>query len=206
MKPKKLVHGVGINDAGYDVRKRETIEVDGKRRQKTVGMCRYYQTWSAMIARCYSAKVQERYPTYAGCTVSEEWHTFSAFKDWMMAQDWEGLELDKDILVKGNQVYSPKTCVFVSRVVNNFTTDRGNDRGKWLIGVYWDKGREKFLARCRNPFTKKKEHLGYFTCEQAAHEAWRKRKQELSLELAAIQTDERVAKALIDRYSKPEEP
>lgn len=87
-------------------------------------------------------------------------------------------------------------------MVNSFTTDRGNDRGKWLIGVYWNKPTGKFQASCRNPFSGKQENLGLFTCEQEAHSTWLKRKLELAHELAAIQTDQRVTKALIDRYSQ----
>lgn len=74
-----------------------------------------------------------------------------------------------------------------------------------LIDVVLDKRTGKFRAQCSNPFTKKLEHLGLFTSEQEAHEAWRKRKLELAHELAAIQTDPRVAKALIEHYSKPQE-
>lgn len=203
MRPKKLVYGVGINDADYVTRKMETIGyVDGKRKQKTVWRCQYYQTWEKMLERCYSAKFQERNPTYTGCTVSDEWLTFSNFRAWMVAQDWEGLQLDKDLLLEGNKVYSAETCVFVAQTVNLFTIDRGNDRGKWQIGVCWNKERKKFQSNCNNPLAKKQEHLGLFTCEQQAHEAWLTRKLELAHKLAAIQTDPRVAKALVDRYSK----
>ena len=205
-KPKKLVCGVGINDADYVVEKRETIGyVNGKRKQKLVWICPYYETWKSMIERCYSAKYQERRPTYKGCSVSEEWLTFSNFRAWMVTQDWEGKSLDKDLLVEGNKIYGPETCVFVSPMVNSFTTDSGAARGKWLIGVCWVKGANKFKSQCRNPFTKRPEYLGYFTCEQEAHEAWLKRKIELAHELATIQTDPRVAKALIERYSNPKQ-
>ena len=203
MKPKKLVCGVGVNDADYAVLKREEAGyVDGKRKRKLVWGCDYYSRWSAMLRRCYDAKYQERKPTYAGCTVSNDWLTFTNFKNWMMGQDWEGNHLDKDLLFEGNKVYSPETCVFVSPMVNTFTIDRGNDRGKWLIGACWDKASKKFRAQCSNPFTKENEKLGHFTSEQEAHNAWLKRKLELAHELAAIQTDPRVAKALIERYSK----
>lgn len=203
MKPKKLVYGVGVNDADYLTQKHEEIGyVNGKRKQKTVWRCQYYQTWVKMLERCYSAKFQERNPTYKGCTVSDEWLTFSNFKSWMEKQDWKGKQLDKDLLLQDNKVYSSETCVFVTQTVNLFTVDRGNDRGKWQIGACWNKAIKKFQSNCRNPFTKKKEHLGLFTCEHQAHEAWRKRKLELAKELAAIQTDPRVAKALVDRYSK----
>lgn len=202
MKTKKLVCGMGINDADYVVKKFETIGyADGKQKQKRVWICKYYQTWVAMLERCYSAKLQERCPTYRGCSVSNEWLTFSAFKEWMEKQEWEGLQLDKDLLIEGNKLYSADTCVFVTRMVNMFTTDSGAARGELLIGVCWNKEKGRFQSNCSNPFTKKLEHLGYFTCEVEAHEAWLKRKLELAKELAAIQTDERVAKALINRYS-----
>ena len=197
----KLVFGVGINDANYAVHKWETIEVNGVRKQKRVWMCPYYIAWTHMLERCYSTKLQEKHPTYKGCSVSEEWLTFSVFKMWMESQDWEGVQLDKDILFEGNKVYSKETCVFVSRVVNNFTTGRGNDRGEWLIGVCWNRERGKFQSQCSNPFTKKREFLGYFTCEVEAHQEWLKRKLELAHELAAMQTDERVGRALVCRYA-----
>lgn len=202
MKTRKLVRGVGVNDADYVVQKWETIGyVDGKQKKKLIWVCPFYRTWKNMLERCYSIKYQERQPTYVGCTVSDEWLTFSNFRAWMEKQDFVDNQLDKDLLIEGNKVYSPETCVFVSGVVNMFTTDRGAARGEWLIGVSWHKPTEKFVSQCGNPFTKKKEHLGYFTCEQEAHEAWLKRKLELARELAAIQTDSRVAEALINRYS-----
>lgn len=204
MKSKKLVYGVAINDADYVVEKRETIVcINGKRRQKTVWKCPYYRAWMDMLTRCYYAKYQERYPTYAGCSVSDEWLTFSVFKNWMEKQDWEGKHLDKDLLFEENKLYSSDTCVFVTPMVNTFTGDSGAARGEWKIGVSWHKGTSKFRTDCRNPFTKKGEYLGLFTSEQEAHQAWLTRKLELAHELAVIQTDHRVAKALIDRYSKP---
>ena len=203
MKVKKLVCGVGINDADYATQKNETIGyVNGKQKLKQVWVCPYYRVWTNMLNRCYSAKYQESYPTYVGCTVSDEWKTFSNFRAWMMTQDWQGNHLDKDLLFEGNKVYSSETCVFVSGMVNLFTTDRGASRGEWLIGVSWYKGENKFISHCSNPFTKKQEYLGLFTCEQEAHQAWLKRKLELAYELAAIQEDSRVAEALINRYSQ----
>ena len=205
MKHKKLVCGVGINDADYVTRKCEMISyADGKQKQETIWRCPYYRAWTDMLARCYSDKFQERCPTYKSCVVSEGWLTFSNFRKWMAAQNWEGKQLDKDLLFEGNKVYSAETCAFVTPMVNTFTIDSGASRGEWLIGACWHKGADKFRSRCRNPFTKKLEDLGYFDCEQQAHQAWLKRKLELAHELAAIQTDPRVAKALIGRYSKPQ--
>lgn len=201
MKPRKLVHGVGRNNANYAVVKHGITEVNGVRKLRQVWGCQYYRVWANMLMRCYSVKWQERRPTYKGCIVSNDWLTFTDFKSWMEKQKWEGMHLDKDLLFEGNKVYSANTCMFVTPVVNTFASDCGASRGEWLIGVCWSKERGKFQSYCSNPFTKKKEHLGYFDTEQEAHEAWRKRKLELAHELAAIQEDPRVAKALIDRYS-----
>ena len=202
MKVKKLVYGIGINDADYVTQKFETIGyIDGKQKQKLIWICPFYRAWKNMLNRCYSIKLQERYPTYKGCSVTEEWLTFSVFKKWMESQDWQDNQLDKDLLFEGNKVYGPETCVFVSGTVNSFANDHGSKRGEWLIGVHWDKGTNKFMSQCGNPFTKKQDYLGLFDCEQEAHEAWLKRKLELAYELADEQPDERIAEALINRYS-----
>ena len=196
------VCGVGINDADYAVVKFETNGyVGGKREYKKIWACPYYRAWSSMLERCYSSSYQKRHPTYIGCTVSEEWLTFSVFKAWMEKQDFKGNHLDKDLLFEGNKVYSSETCVFVEPMVNTFTTDSGASRGEWLIGADWYKPSEKFRSRCGNPFTGEQEYLGLFTCEQQAHEAWARRKLELAHLLAAEQPDHRVAKALIERYA-----
>ena len=197
----KLVCGVGINDADYVVTKRETVIVHGKQKRKIIWICPFYQTWKNMLKRCYSDKYQERKPTYVGCSVSEEWLTFTSFKSWMETQDWQDKQLDKDLLFEGNKVYGAETCVFGSGMVNSFTLDSGAARGEWLIGVTWNKREGKFISKCCNPFTKEQEYLGLFTCEQEAHQAWLKRKLELAYELATIQTDERIAEALINRYT-----
>lgn len=197
-----LVYGVGINDADYVVERKETIGyVNGKRKQKLVWVCPYYLAWRNMLERCYSEAWHKKYPTYIGCSVSEDWKYLSKFKIWMEQQEWEGMQLDKDLLFESNKVYSEETCVFVTSMVNSFTIDSGAARGEWLIGAYWNKGRGKFASQCRNPFTKKLEYLGLFVNELEAHQVWIKRKLELAHLLAEEQTDERVAKALIARYT-----
>lgn len=197
---KKLVYGVGINDADYQTREYITVEGgDGKKKQKVVWRCPFYSRWQSMLTRCYSHKHQEKHPTYIGCYVCDDWLTFSKFKQWMEKQEWEGKQLDKDILYPQNKLYSPETCVFVDGRVNNFVTECNSSRGQWMIGVNWYKAKNKFQARC-NDGSGKTKHLGYFDTELEAHQAWLKCKQEVALELAAEQTDPRVAKALIERY------
>lgn len=193
----KLVSGVGINDADYPVTIRAMI--GGKRVQ--LWMCPFYQAWAAMLARAYGERIHKLNPTYEECSVFNDWHRFSVFREWMSRQDHNGMDLDKDILSPGNKVYSPNTCVFVSRQLNTFIVDCGACRGKWPIGVSWHKKLSKFRAYCRNPFTAKHEHLGLFACPSEAHEAWRNRKHQIACAYAEMQTDIRVASALRTRYA-----
>lgn len=203
---KKLVCGIGINDADYTVEPKETTgSVGGKLKRRRVWSCPFYRVWVNMIIRCYSEKALEKNATYRGCSVSAAWLTFSNFKSWMEQQDYEGKQLDKDLLFPSNKIYSPETCVFVYQLVNTFVTESNAMRGEWPIGVSWYKAKQQFVARCRNPFTKRLEHLDYFTCPIEAHEAWLERKLELAELLAAEQDDPRVAKALVERYENYEQ-
>lgn len=204
MNQNKLVRGVGINDADYIVQKWDYWYENGKRKQKLVWGCPYYSRWLNMLTRCYSEREQERQPTYKGCYVYEPWLTFSNFKLWMEKQDWEGMQLDKDILFEGNKEYHPDKCVFVHKRVNQFLTARNKSRGEYMIGVSLNKkGKSKpYKAAISNTFSGFIEGLGYFSTEQEAHDAWKKRKYELAIELANSEyvTDERVKKALIERF------
>lgn len=153
-----------------------------------------------MLKRCYNHSHIRRHSSYADCLVCDEWLIFSNFKRWMETQDWEGKQLDKDLLVEGNKIYSPDTCVFVDAITNTFTIDCSASRGKWPIGVSFDRSKGSFKVRCSNPFTKTNESIGRFSCPDAGHLAWRKRKHELACQLAELQTDDRVAKALKNKY------
>lgn len=202
---RKLVYGVGVNDADYVVQKWETTGcAGGEQKRKQVWVCPFYRTWMKMFQRCSSGKLKARHPTYKDVTCCQEWLVFSEFKRWMETHNWEGKQLDKDIIVPNNKLYSPETCAFVSSVTNSFVTASDASRGKYPLGVHWDTRDKKFRAQCRNPFVKKEEHLGYFNCPEEAHEAWRKHKHELAQLVAELETDLRVKEALKKRYSTKE--
>ena len=201
----KLVYGVGVNDLGYRVHVRECVtENGGKKIWKTVFKCRYYTTWRDMLQRCYSEKFLESRPSYIGTSVCSEWLSATAFKKWMEQQDWDGKSLDKDIIVRGNKLYSPDTCAFVLPATNNFVTASDASRGDYPIGVSLYKHTGKYRASCKNPFSEEGEYLGCFLTPEEAHEAWRKRKHELAQLVAARESDMRVVEALRKRYSVEE--
>lgn len=180
---------------------KKIVSTGGIKKQKTIFRCPYYSIWVGMISRCYSNKSFGKNAVYADCTVSEEWLIFSNFRAWMIKQNWEGMQLDKDILIDGNRMYSSDTCVFVTRQTNVFVTDSAKARGDLPVGVSWHKSSKKYQSRCKNPFTNKSEYLGLFSCKWKAHDAWLAKKLEYANTLSLMQTDKRVALALIERYT-----
>lgn len=196
-KKDKKIFGIGVNDSPDPVYRYE--RVDGK--SKRAWVCPYYTVWKSILGRCYYEPYLKCNPTYQGCSVCPEWIYFMTFKAWMMTQDFEGKELDKDILVERSKVYSPETCRFVDRGLNMFLTDHAAARGEWPIGVSLFKRNRKFMSRCSNPFNREYEFLGYFTCPYEAHEVWRKKKHEHALALADLQTDPDIAQALRERFA-----
>lgn len=81
-----------------------------------------YQKWRNMLTRCYCEKYQSKNPSYKDCSVASEWHNFQNFAKWFESQGnklIKGIELDKDIKVDGNRVYSGDTCLLVTRAENN---------------------------------------------------------------------------------------
>jgi len=79
----------------------------------------YYKKWSSMLRRCYCKRYINKNPTYIGCTVCKEWLNFQIFAKWLDDQRQpSSYQLDKDIKVKDNKLYSPKTCLLVSPLDN----------------------------------------------------------------------------------------
>lgn len=119
----------------------------------------------------------------------------------METQDWQGKQLDKDILFKGNKVYSKDSCVFITHMTNSFVTDSAKARGKYPIGVRLDKRIGRFSCSCNDPLNRNGKYIGAFETPEDAAEAWRVVKLEYAKDVARLQTDPRVAEALIARYS-----
>ena len=173
----KLVWGAGFND------KTRPSRVDGKKVKE-------YDLWLDMLKRCFSEKLQTRYPTYKGCNVSDNFLNYSFFYDWCQEQigfgkvDEKGRSwcLDKDLLFVGNKTYSETACVFVPNEINLFFTDCGNARGDYPVGVCFDKQAGKFMASCA--VNGKRQHLGRFNTPQEAFTVYKPFKEDLCKQLA----------------------
>lgn len=170
---RKTVFGVGINDANYITHDKVTGD-----------HCPFYKKWSSMMQRCYSIQFLSKRPTYKGCYVCSEWLLFSNFKSWMVEQAWEGMELDKDILVKGNKCYSPYVCLFVSAEVNSaMCFDKAKSKALPL-GVSIDG--KKYRARCN--IKGSRVNLGVFDKLTDAERAYKMAKEKNIIEIAGRQT------------------
>ncbi len=146
-------------------------------------MTNSYRSWSNMLSRGYCSKYKEKYPSYKDVTVCEEWHNFQNFAQWFEQnynpEIMEGWHLDKDILVKGNKVYSPDTCCFVPKEINVLLKNN-KKRGDCIVGV--KKVRNKFEA---NLFKKEKiTYLGVFCTKREAFQAYKIAKEKHIKEVA----------------------
>ena len=150
-----------------------------------------YGLWKRMLERCYSdSAYQKKRPTYEGCEVSNNFKSYEYFYEWCNKQigfgnDGNGnpFHLDKDLLVKGNKVYSEDSCVFIPAEINSLLVKREALRGEHLIGVYWYKRDKAFVARV-NKSKGGREYLGYFKNEIEAFNAYKQAKESFVKEQA----------------------
>ena len=162
-----------------------------------------YVVWTHMLERCYSDTHKKKYPTYIGCEASDNFKSYEYFYEWCQKQigfNNEGWHLDKDLLVKGNKVYSENTCIFIPSEINTVLIKSTASRGKHLIGVCWSNTNKAFVAKVsRNEG--QQEHLGYFKTELGAFKAYKTAKESFVKELAnkwKSQIDERAYEALMN--------
>lgn len=120
--------GWGVNDADFVVRptiynKREIVPT--------------YRKWSNMLTRVLDEKELLRHPEYRKISICEEWKYYTNFHNWMTNYigdigDIEGLELDKDVYIPDNKIYSPHTCCFVSKDINDLFRDNSRTKKSGL--------------------------------------------------------------------------
>ena len=160
------VYGIGVFGNKYPSR------VNGVKTKE-------YKLWHSMLVRCYSDTIKKKHPTYEGCEVSDNFKSYEYFYEWCHSQigfgnkDWH---LDKDLLVKGNKIYSEDSCVFIPQEVNTLLTKRTNSRGEYSIGVSWSKTSKAFVATVAKN-KGKTEWLGYCNTEIEAFNAYKEAKE-----------------------------
>ena len=150
---------------------------------------KYYKIWHGMLTRCYDPKFHEKRPTYDGCKVEDYLLNFQHMCEWLENNYYEipgeQMCLDKDILCKGNKIYSRETCIFVPKRINNLFTKRDNDRGDCPIGVTPNSA-GNYEAQCNDGYGKQIK-LGTYSTEEEAFQVYKQYK-------------EKVIKEVIDSY------
>lgn len=144
-----------------------------------------FMVWSNMLTRCYDEESLKKHITYVGCSVEDTWHCFQDFATWCEAQpefmnnrDWC---LDKDIIERGNKIYSPHKCSFVPTCINNLFTLRGNKRGEYPLGVH-QAPYGRFVAQINRD--NKRVCLGRFDTPEETFLVYKSAKEEVIKKLA----------------------
>ncbi len=191
---KSLVYDVGVNDATYPVKVRGV-------------QMKSYSCWLRLLTRCYNSNLHKLQKTYEDCYVCEDWKYFTKFKEWYDENFVEGWHLDKDLLVEGNKMYSPETCIYIPQQINCMFAINKKNRGKYPLGVSFKKSSNRFVASYKHEG--KVMHIGYFDCPYEAREAYKFKKKEVLLDfipkaLKEYEDYEKVCKLLLDIKTKVE--
>ena len=163
------VYGVGYLGEG----KYKAFE-NGKKTDK-------YEIWHSMLQRCYDPKYQERKPTYKGCKVEDYLLNFQNMGEWINENYYEVLGetmcLDKDILYKGNKVYSRETCIFVPKRINSLFVKCDKSRGNNPIGVD-QLSSGNYQVECCNGYCEQL-YLGTYSTKEEAFQVYKQYKEKV---------------------------
>ena len=140
-----------------------------------------YKIYHSMLKRCYDPKYQERRPTYKGCKVEDYILNFQHMAEWIENNYYEVpgeiMCLDKDILDKGNKIYSRDRCIFVPKRINNLFVKRDNDRGDCPIGMSLTSS-GNYVVQCNNGYGKL-DYLGTYSTKEEAFQVYKVYKEKV---------------------------
>ena len=155
---------------------------------------RAYSVWGGIMERCFCERHKSIFPAYLGVTVHEEWHNFQNFAEWCYNQEGfssfdekgKSYHIDKDILVRGNKIYSPETCCFVPRAINNLLILKSRYRGELPIGVSkcFSKRAKSFKYIGLVNINGVQKNLGRYDTAEDAFKAYKKAKESYVKEVA----------------------
>ena len=165
----KIIKGVAC------IGETSTVDINGK-------VLKSREVWGDMIKRCYDEKQLKRRPSYIGVTVCDEWLCYANFKEWYDKNIYEikdeRMQLDKDILIKGNKVYSPETCIFVPQRINTLFREFNNNEFPTLE----ERSNGSFAIRVR--MNGKSKRISGFETKEKAEECYLKEKRQIIKEIA----------------------
>lgn len=137
-------------------------------------------TWSNMKTRCYNENYHETRPSYTQCSICDEWlDDKTLFYEWVdhnyYTIDGEQMHLDKDILVPGNKIYAPETCIFAPARINDLFPSLDKNSSGLPTGVTYSAKTDKYKVTIRK--NGKNVNLGFFETVEAAAEVYKQHKK-----------------------------
>ena len=163
---------------GYLGEGKYTVSENGKTTDK-------FNIWHGVLQRCYDPKVHKKHPTYKGCEVEVYLLNFQHMGKWLDENYYEvpgeQMHLDKDILCKGNKIYSRNTCIFVPKRINTLFTKRDNDRGDSPIGAT-PTSSGNYQVRCHDGYGKS-VYLGVYSTKEKAFQVYKEYKEKVIREV-----------------------
>ena len=195
--PSVCGHGyLGVDKNGNVPKTREFKDGKSVRTQE-------YAKWKGMLGRCFDSKFKEKYPTYKDITCCERWLCFANFlEDFEILKqeyNWsenETLNLDKDILHKGNKIYNLENCILVPQWINLLFIKSDAKRGSYPVGVSYNKRAKKYRARCN--VNGKLISLEYYNTIEEAFSAYKIAKEQEIKRVA----DDCVSKGYVTKDSR----
>lgn len=171
----KRIYGVGFFGEG-----KYKSSVNGKKTKQ-------YITWFSMMNRCYSEKYTDREKTYKDVKVCEEWHNFQNFAEWFDKNYYEiqgeTMTLDKDVLNNSNKTYSPSSCIFLPKSINNLFISGKSRRGDLPIGVKYYEREKRYYVYCGDG-SNGKRYGGSFQDLESAFSGYKELKETIIMEKA----------------------
>lgn len=118
---KRKVQGVGITDS-------KTVDSNGK-------VLKSYIVWTSILKKCYKAKRDKVTGTLPQHTISDEWLTYSAFKDWYDNAYVDGWNMTAQGNVD-NKIFSKETCIFMPPELDSFVYSEQSVGVQGRIGFF----------------------------------------------------------------------
>ena len=152
---------------------------------------KHYNYWYFILQRGCDENFKEKHPSYKDVTVNKEIYDFQKFGEWL-DNNWyevegERMHIDKDILIKGNKEYRFDRMILVPQRINTLFVKNDSRRGKYPIGVYYNKECNKFQASCRilnNSGKQIKKNLGLYNTPEETFQAYKIFKEQYIKEVA----------------------
>lgn len=152
-----------------------------------------YQIWKNMLSRCFNQKLKDKFPAYLDVTCCDDWLRMSNFiNDIQGIENFDkraiGWQLDKDIIVKGNKVYSKNSCCFVPKEINCLLTNSKKSRGDLPIGLSLRTDTGKYQVRTRVNGVER--YLGVFSSIEEAFTVYKNARESEIKRLAKTYKDQ----------------